>query len=177
MRIGELSRAAGVEPDTVRYYEKAGLLPEPRRSGNGYRAYGPEHLERLAFVRHCRDLDMPLAEVRRLLLATQGPPRPCEQVDALLDEQLRRVRERMISLQRLEQRLTQLRARCGGAGTTSECAILQELTAASQGQRCACHGGANTPGAAPLQWNDAGAPREGAEDNPDGKERERHPRL
>lgn len=54
MRIGELGQATGVDIETIRYYEKAGLLPNPARSGNGYRAYGRAHLERLAFIRHCR---------------------------------------------------------------------------------------------------------------------------
>ena len=54
MRIGELGRAAGVDSETIRYYERAGLLLPPARALNGYRAYGVEHLERLAFIRHCR---------------------------------------------------------------------------------------------------------------------------
>ena len=60
MKISELSRATGVDVDTIRYYEKSGLLPPPARQANGYRHYGDAHLERLAFVRHCRALDMPL---------------------------------------------------------------------------------------------------------------------
>ena len=64
MRIGELAHQAGVDVQTVRYYEREGLLAAPSRTQSGYRAYGPEHLERLNFVRHCRSLDMPLAERR-----------------------------------------------------------------------------------------------------------------
>ena len=67
MKIGELSQATGVDVETIRYYEKSGLLPAPARQANGYREYGTSHLERLAFVRHCRALDLPLAEVQRLL--------------------------------------------------------------------------------------------------------------
>jgi DNA-binding transcriptional MerR regulator len=61
MRIGELARRAGVDAQTIRYYEREGLLDAPARTAAGYRAYGPQHLERLNFVRHCRSLDMPLA--------------------------------------------------------------------------------------------------------------------
>ena len=67
MRIGELARKAGVDVQTVRFYEREGLLDAPARTGSGYRAYGEEDLERLHFVRHCRSLDMPLAEIRRLI--------------------------------------------------------------------------------------------------------------
>ncbi len=64
MRIKALSEATGVEIETIRFYEKQGLLPTPAREANGYREYAPAHLERLAFVRHCRALDIPLAEIR-----------------------------------------------------------------------------------------------------------------
>ena len=61
MRIGELSKSTGVDIETIRFYEKSGLLPPPARSENGYRDYAHAHLERLAFIRHCRALDMSLA--------------------------------------------------------------------------------------------------------------------
>lgn len=64
MRIGELGRATGVDIETIRYYEKAGLLPNPARSESGYRSYGPAHLERLAFIRHCRALERQLNALR-----------------------------------------------------------------------------------------------------------------
>ena len=61
MQIKDLAAATGVDADTIRFYEKQGLLPAPARLGNGYRNYGAAHLERLSFIRHCRALDMPLA--------------------------------------------------------------------------------------------------------------------
>ena len=67
MRIGELARRTGTEIDTVRYYEKAGLMPAPPRQGNGYREYDERHVECLAFIRHCRALDIPLNDIKRLL--------------------------------------------------------------------------------------------------------------
>jgi DNA-binding transcriptional MerR regulator len=67
MKIGELAREAGVDVQTVRYYEREALLEAPARTASGYRTYGPRHLERLNFIRHCRSLDMPLADVKRLL--------------------------------------------------------------------------------------------------------------
>lgn len=139
MRIGELAKATGVDVETIRYYEKAGLLPAPAREGNGYRAYGVEHLERLAFVRHCRALDMPLDAVRRLLDFVARPEADCGDINELIDDQLGRVRARIDSLRALERQLSALRAQCGEPHAVRECGILQELVAAAHGEACACH--------------------------------------
>lgn len=139
MKISELSQATGVDVDTIRYYEKAGLLPEPARETNGYRSYGPAHLERLAFVRHCRALDMPLADVQRLLDVVDGAPDRQGDIDALIDAQLKRVRARLKSLRALERQLAQLRNRCDADHAAHECGILHELVAAAHGEACACH--------------------------------------
>lgn len=136
MRIGELARAVGVEVETIRYYEKSGLLPSPARAGNGYRAYGTPYLERLAFIRHCRALDMPLAEVRRLLDFLGHPAADCTGVERLVDEQLTRVRARLKSLRALERQLVALRSRCQSGNTAAECGILHELAAATRGEAC-----------------------------------------
>ena len=140
MQIGALGQATGVDPDTIRYYERIGLLPAPDRRANGYRIYGAAHLERLAFVRHCRDLDMPLADVQRLLHLLDHPADDCRDVDGLIDTHLMQVRERLQSLQMLAHQLEQLRGRCHGQQATSECGILHELMAAAQGESCVCHG-------------------------------------
>ena len=139
MRIGELGQAAGVGVETIRYYEKAGLLSPPARQANGYRAYGPAHLERLAFIRHCRALDMPLAEVGRLLEFAARPDADCGDVNRLIDEQLGRVRARLRSMRALEKQLGALRRQCDAGHAASECGILHELVAAAQGEACACH--------------------------------------
>ena len=80
MRIGEIAAATGVDVETVRYYEKAGLLTPPKRSANGYRAYGPAQLERLAFIRHCRSLDVTIADIQRLLSLIDRPASKCRDV-------------------------------------------------------------------------------------------------
>ncbi|HEX9720041.1 MAG TPA: Cd(II)/Pb(II)-responsive transcriptional regulator [Ramlibacter sp.] len=139
MKIGDLSRATGVEVETIRYYEKAGLLPAPAREANGYRSYGAPHLERLAFVRHCRALDMPLADVKRLLDFVGGARDDCGDIDALIDAQLLRVRARLASLRALERQLAALRDSCDADHATHECGILHELVAAAHGEACACH--------------------------------------
>lgn len=139
MRIGELGQAAGVDVETVRFYEKSGLLPVPARSENGYRAYGPMHLERLAFIRHCRALDISLNEVRRLLEFVAQPDADCGDIDRLIDAQLTKVRARLKSLKALEKQLASLKGRCGDSRTAGECGILQELVTAAHGEACACH--------------------------------------
>lgn len=139
MRIGELAESTGVDVETVRYYEKAGLLLPPSREANGYRSYGKTHLERLAFIRHCRALDMPLADVARLLKFVEQPTSDCGDINVLVDNQLGRVRARLKSMRALEKQLTALRKQCGELHSTNECGILHELISAAHGEACACH--------------------------------------
>lgn len=139
MRIGELGRAAGVDIETIRYYEREGLLPSPTRSENGYRTYRQAHLKRLAFIRHCRALDIPLAEIKRLLEFVAHPDADCGDIDRLIDMQLTKVRARLKSLKALEKQLASLRGRCGSSQIAGECGILHELVAAAHGESCACH--------------------------------------
>jgi DNA-binding transcriptional MerR regulator len=139
MRIGELARQAGVDVQTVRYYEREGLLEAPARTGSGYRAYGPEQLERLNFVRHCRALDMPLAEVKRLIDLSTDKAVSCEQVDRLVRAHLGRVQAKRKSLEELEGRLVALSAQCASGHRVADCGILEELIHAAHGEACACH--------------------------------------
>lgn len=139
MRIGELARVTGVDIDTIRYYERDGLLPAPAREANGYRRYGPIQLERLAFIRHCRALDMPLSDIRRLLDFLAHPEAACDNINILVDTQLARVQARLRSLTALEKQLQALRRRCDHGHAAGDCGILQELIAAAHGEACACH--------------------------------------
>jgi Cd(II)/Pb(II)-responsive transcriptional regulator len=138
MRIGELGKATGVDVETIRYYEKAGLLPKPSRSDNGYRMYSTAHVERLAFIRHCRALDIPVIEINRLLAFVVNPEADCGDIDQLIDTQLAKVRARLESMRALEQQLTSLRRRCGTRDVAGECGILHELVAAAHTEACAC---------------------------------------
>ena len=149
MRIGELSRATGVDIETIRFYEKSGLLPGPARSENGYRDYAQPHLERLAFIRHCRALDMSLPDVSQLLasLNTQDAAQLAS-VDGLVDAQLAKVRARLASMKALEQQLVALKARCDADHSAHGCGILKELVSAAHGEACACHG---APQAKPVE--------------------------
>ena len=140
MRIKELAMATGVDVETIRFYEKLGLLPEPDRPDNGYRDYANFHLERLAFIRHCRALEMSLADVHRLLGALDAPDKPHPDVDRLVQEQIEKVRARLKSMRALEKQLLLLKASCGRCSDKgTDCGILKELVAAAHGEACACH--------------------------------------
>src|SRR5262245_45343416 len=127
MRIGELGSETGTDVATIRYYEKAGLLPAPERLSNAYRAYGVAHVERLRFIRHCRALDMPLAEIRQLLDFLDHPLAACDDVDCLVDERLSHVRERIRNLKALERQLAALRSCCAKPHVAADCGILRSL--------------------------------------------------
>ncbi len=139
MKIGDLSNATGVDVGTIRFYERAGLLAAPARRPNGYRAYGQAHLEGLSFVRHCRALDIPLNDIKRLLDFTTAPQQDCADINHLVDEQIERVRARLKSLKALEKQLTVLRGRCSQPHAANECGILSELVLAAHGEACICH--------------------------------------
>ncbi len=139
MRIGALAAATGVDLETIRYYEKSGLLPEPQRQENGYRDYQQAHLERLAFIRHCRALDIPLADIRRLVQFMENPAEDCGDINHLIDAQIERVQARLASMAALEKQLSRLRAACDEAHHGRECGILHELVAAAHGEACLCH--------------------------------------
>jgi len=129
MRIGELAATAQCSVETIRYYEKGGLLPKPVRSGNNYRFYGPKHLQRLLFIRNCRALDMSQEEIRALLGLKDESEDDCGSVDALLDEHISHVDTRIEELQHLRNQLTSLRRKCQSRSKMRDCRILQGLSA------------------------------------------------
>lgn len=131
MKIGELALATQTQVETIRYYEREGVLWQAPRSESNYRIYGPEHVERLAFVRHCRSLDMTLDEIRVLLRFKDAPQAECGEVNALLDEHIGHVASRIRELRQLEKQLKALRAQCVGARRAESCGILNELVLAS----------------------------------------------
>jgi len=139
MRISDLAKRAGVDAQTVRYYEREGLLAAPARTPAGYRAYGPQHVERLNFIRHCRSLDMPLAEIKRLIDLSSDEKVSCEDVDQLVKTHLERVRAKRIALQALEAQLATLASQCASGHRVADCGILGELIHAAHGEACACH--------------------------------------
>ena len=128
MKIGELAGAAGTQVETIRYYERQGLLPAARRSDGNYRVYDAAHVERLSFIRHCRSLDMTLDEVRLLLRFRDAPQEDCAEVNALLAEHLVHVATRIRELRQLEKQLKALREQCVTAQASAHCGILNGLS-------------------------------------------------
>lgn len=135
MKIGELAVAAQTPVETIRYYERAGLLPPAPRSDGNYRIYHAEHVERLAFVRHCRSLDMTLDEIRVLLRFREAPQEQCGEVNALIDAHIDHVTTRMRELRHLQRQLQALRAACADERTAAQCGILSELAQVSTTSR------------------------------------------
>lgn len=136
MKIGELAGSAQTQVETIRYYERQGLLPQTPRTEGNYRIYGHEHVERLAFIRHCRSLDMTLDEIRVLLHFKDAPQADCGGVDALLDEHIRHVGDRIRGLRQLEKQLKALRERCVERDVSARCGILSGLTRAAGTDKC-----------------------------------------
>ena len=125
MKIGELAKATGTQAETIRYYEREGLLLAPARTDSNYRQYDRSHVARLSFIRHCRSLDMTLEEIHTLLRFKDDPAGNCEAVNGLLDEHIGHVAQRIGELKRLQGELKELRAQCDAAGAS--CGILETL--------------------------------------------------
>lgn len=128
MKIGELAGRTDCPVETIRYYERIGLLAPPQRSANNYRTYGERHTERLQFIRHCRALDMGLDEIRLLLGARDQPDSDCTDVNAVLDRHIERVADKIAELAALERQLKQLRGCCVSTQASHACGILHALS-------------------------------------------------
>ena len=126
MKIGDLSRMTGTRVETIRFYEKEGLIPAPGRTGGNYRAYEQTHLNRLSFIRRSRDLGFTLDQVRVLLDLSDDRSRSCCAVDELAREQLRSVERKIEDLQALQRELARLLDQCS-QGTIAECRIIEAL--------------------------------------------------
>lgn len=127
MKIGELAQASATPTETIRFYEREGLLPSAARTQANYRIYEHYHVERLVFVRHCRSLDMALDEIRALLRFKDSPADSCANVNDLLDEHIGHVAQRIGELRALERQLKALRERCGQEAAAQACGILKQL--------------------------------------------------
>lgn len=128
MKIGQLAKISNCQVVTNRYYEREGLLPDPARSGGNYRLYSQQHVDRLAFIRNCRTLDMTLEEIRRLLSYRDRPSSSCAGVNELVDKHIQHVRDRIACLQVLQLQLVELRQSCNDGREAAACQILQQLT-------------------------------------------------
>lgn len=128
MKIGELAQLTLCSTETIRYYEKIGLLPPAHRDDNNYRQYLTLHVERLRFIRNCRSLDMTHEEIRELLAHIDSPQTTCGPVTDLITEHLLHVDIRLKELQQLQQQLLELQRACAEDGSSEDCGILNKIS-------------------------------------------------
>ena len=126
LNIGALARATGTKVETIRWYERVGLLPAPARSAGNYRTYGEAHLGRLSFIRRARDLGFSLDQIRTLLDLAEDRERSCDAVDVIAREHLDEVDRKIADLQALQRELASLIGQCRH-GNVAECRIIEAL--------------------------------------------------
>ena len=124
--IGALSEQTGVNIETIRYYEREGLLPHPPRTAGGHRSFSEDHLKRLTFIRRSRELGFSLAEIRVLLALVDGGSYTCGEIKALTLEHAESVRSKISDLRRIKRILLDISSRCEG-GAVPECPIIDAL--------------------------------------------------
>jgi Cu(I)-responsive transcriptional regulator len=126
MNIGELASTTDTKAETIRYYERTGLLPEPPRTAGNYRDYSIQHASRLIFIRRARDLGFSIEQIRTLLDLADQKERSCEAVDAIACEHLADVKRKLAALKALRRELDLVIGQCRH-GTIAECRILEAL--------------------------------------------------
>jgi len=124
--IGDLAGRTGTKVETIRYYENAGIMPVAARTAGNQRAYTQAHIDRLAFIRHSRELGFPLESVRTLLVVADDPHQSCAEVDAIARQHLAAVRSRISRLQALEIELARMVQECG-CGRVADCRVIEVL--------------------------------------------------
>ena len=129
MKIGELAKLTGCSVQSIRHYEKEKLLPSIRRSNGNFRLYDLATVEQLKFIKHCRNLDLSLAEIRQLIELNQQPGMQCDDVNNMVDTHIEQVALRIKELQHLQKQLKSLRDSCSNSRTVKECGILKNLSA------------------------------------------------
>lgn len=127
MKIGELSKKTGLTVDAIRFYEKSGLITQASRTESGYREFGSEVIAVIEFVSHCRSLDIPIPDIKKLLKVRSGTTKSCRDANEVIDEQLLKLRNRIKELKSLEKNLSELRSVCNQELDPKDCKIIQVL--------------------------------------------------
>jgi MerR family copper efflux transcriptional regulator len=130
--IGQLARVSGVGVETIRYYEREGLIPEPPRRASGYREYPQDILSRLQFILRAKELGFSLKDIRELLELRVAPGTSCADVRERAEAKIAEVREKLDMLRQMESALVKLTAACRGRGPQSSCPIIEILEAGSE---------------------------------------------
>ena len=127
-RIGDLAKQAGVKVVTIRYYEQAGLMPVCERTSGNYRVYAQEHLQRLNFVRRCRELGFTLVQIKDLLQLSASQSPTCADVCNVATDHLKEVESKITDLKRLAFELRRIGSSCDGKQSSAECRLIASLT-------------------------------------------------
>jgi MerR family mercuric resistance operon transcriptional regulator len=127
LTIGQLARRAGVGVETVRFYEREGLIDEPVRRASGYRQYEAEVVARLRFIRRAKELGFTLSEIKELLSLKLDPSTTCADVKCRAEAKIANIEAKIDSLKRMKQALVKLTNACGGHRKTNDCPILDAL--------------------------------------------------
>lgn len=126
MRIGELAQATGTKAETIRYYEREGILPYADRTDSNYRDYSKDHLATLTFVRRARELGFSMAQVRELLALSDRDDKPCQDVDRLARSQIDEVQRKIDDLTAMRDELSRMLAACD-TDKIGQCRIVESL--------------------------------------------------
>ena len=127
MRIGEAARQAGVKVQTLRYYERRGLIPGPARTPSNYRVYTPDDVRRVRFIKRAQGLGFTLEEIKDLLALRIEPGATCGDVRGLAEEKIAGIRDKIGALRSMQAALERLVAACSGEGSVGDCPILESL--------------------------------------------------
>lgn len=127
-KIGELADRAGVPVQTIRYYERRGLIPEPPRRESGYRQYSPDYVNRIRFIKKAQQLGFSLEEIAELLALRIKSSESCDEVKSHIDIKLNAIEEKILALQSIGRALEELRTLCDLREPSSECPVLEILT-------------------------------------------------
>ena len=127
LSIGQVARQSGVGVETVRFYERQGLLDKPSRNESGYRQYPPEAVSRLHFIKKAKEVGFSLREIKELLSLRLDTTATCQDVRSRAEAKILDIEQKLQALTRMKQALTDLTKACSGRGSVSECPILQSF--------------------------------------------------
>lgn len=127
LKIGQVAERGGVNLQTIRYYEREGLLPKPPRLESGYRMFPEDTVRRILFIKRAQELGFTLAEIKELLWLRVDPKRNSADVRTVAKAKVSDIEEKIRTLQRMKRVLSKITERCSGCGPSSECPILESI--------------------------------------------------
>jgi len=127
LNIGQVAKQTGVTVETVRFYEKHGLIAAPQRSDSGYRQYPPETVKRVQFIQHAKEVGFTLKDIGELLALRREPGTTCTDIKLHATQKIEEVDQKIQDLKRIRDALGRMIMKCSGRGTLSQCPILEEL--------------------------------------------------